>query len=95
MSRQYENIPAETLIVSNWYSKCNNCGTQTLPYSETHEEVSGYGPRRPGCGIKWEYVVSEYGPRSEQIVRDMRPDLEYIDLYEKLGMNNQLEINNG
>ncbi len=66
------NLPAATVIMGGWSSTCNNCGLQTVNFVE-HDEVSGYGPRRPGCGIKFTHITSLYGACSHD-------GLEYVDI---------------
>lgn len=79
----YANIPDATVVVGSWSSACNNCGQATVNFEE-HDEVSGYGPKRPGCGIKFTHITAEYGEMHEQVAREMAPDLTYIDIREVL-----------
>lgn len=76
----------ETLIINTWSSQCGSCGKGCSPDDETHERILGYGvpDGTKGCGVRWTKVASEYvGAGMEERIRDMRPDLEFVDLYEK------------
>lgn len=77
--RYYDGLPAETLIVSGWYSTCNNCRKQTVNF-ETHDMTSGYGPSVPACGVVFKYVSFEYGFSQETKDR-VAPHLEYVPLF--------------
>jgi hypothetical protein len=71
------NIQA-TLLINRSDSKCFNCDKGARPSDKSHDEAIGWDGREPGCGIVWQYVSSEYGDMVED-VRDMRPDLTYIE----------------
>lgn len=62
MSYGVYNVPIVSIGRSN--STCLNCGKPCSPYdSPTHDINLGYNKNvngTPGCGIKWEYWVSEY-----------------------------------
>lgn len=85
MDFQHEYLDSrlkETLLINFSDSVCGNCGKATLPDSKTHEKISGYGESRPGCGVKWKYVSSEYFLANEgqdEAIKETRQDLEYID----------------
>lgn len=65
--------------VDSWFSRCCSCGEQVLPHEETHAQVSGYGPKKPGCGVRFTHITPTFiYPGIENIVRDMRPDLIYV-----------------
>lgn len=92
---KYSGLPDATLLIGSWSSSCNNCGSQVLPDHETHDEISGYGPAgRPGCGIRFTHIASEYGPIFDKVSKSMRPDLEWLDLrglYAK-GMKTDVDV---
>lgn len=69
-------LPNNTLIINRSDSRCNNCGLGAIPTEEKHDQAIGYSIRgfQAGCGIRWEYVTSNYVGMSEH-VREMRPDL--------------------
>lgn len=75
-------LPAETLLIGRPSSKCNACGLNAMPSEETHIELGGYYPKhRKGCGTIWTHVTSEYvGDYAAQVVREMRPDLEFVPI---------------
>lgn len=70
-----------TLLINRNDSKCYNCQRGANPKAERHDEVWGYGADKIGCGIKWEYVATEYhDERLMATAEDMRPDLKPIRL---------------
>lgn len=75
-----KTLPEGTILVDRWYSSCNNCGRQVLPESKTHEDVSGYSRdgEGQGCGVLFTHISDEYYGANEEIIRSMRPDLEYV-----------------
>lgn len=68
----------ETLLVSNWESRCGNCLKPAVPTELSHKTRIGYvvADHGKGCGVIWKYITSEYG--RDDVVRQMRPDLEVI-----------------
>ena len=70
------------LLIGRFSSSCGNCGRQTLPEEKTHHTISGYDPSRPGCGVEWTHVSSNYFDpygRLQERLKEMRPDLIFID----------------
>lgn len=80
---KYAHWPDATLMIDGSYSQCNNCGRDCNPHAKRHiKNLGWHKPTRqlPGCGIQWTHVASTLsGPDSEAAVREMRPDLEFID----------------
>lgn len=67
------------LEIDSWSSRCGSCGKQVLPDEETHAQVSGYGPKEPGCGVRFTHITpSVHYPGIEKVVSAMRPDLIFI-----------------
>lgn len=60
---------------------CMECGENVLDGSENTHKVAGGGwsakPPKPGCGVVWTHVTSEYAEYEEEVKR-MFPGLEYI-----------------
>lgn len=68
------------LEVDRFSSKCGSCGHNVLPSEETHERVSGYGPSKPGCGVRFTHITPTcVYPGVEKLTKALRPDLIYID----------------
>lgn len=67
------------LLIGSSSSDCGMCGKGANPYAKTHDRIMAYGPNNgePGCGVEWTQVTSFYYG-VEDIVKQMRPDLEYV-----------------
>lgn len=79
---KHPGLPAETLLIGSSSSHCNACGRACAPESKTHDVILGWGSDNgsPGCGVEWLHVWSEYtGEHATNAVKDMRPDLHFID----------------
>lgn len=62
-------------------SHCGACKTSCNPYELSHKEKCGYD-QHDGCGATYTHVTSSYaGLGTEEAIKGMRPDLEYLDLY--------------
>ena len=72
-----------TLEIGTWHSFCRNCGKGANPDEKSHKTVLGYGEQGKGCGIKWTQVTTGYAGLKER-VKEMRPDLKYVDWGEKV-----------
>lgn len=75
------NLPAATLVIGRYNSRCNACGQECNPHDDIHNIILGYEPGNgdAGCGIAWQYVTTNYlGADDERLTRAMRPDLEFI-----------------
>jgi len=73
----------ETLYINRWDSTCGNCGGSANPKETAHFTLLGYGPQngQPGCGAIWRKVSTmAYGDGINDIIRIMRPDLEWVPL---------------
>ena len=64
--------PSAILYVNTASSFCGECGQQTL-WKETHEQVSGYGPPKKGCGARFVAVTPLY-PVSEADIEQLAQD---------------------
>lgn len=84
--RKYPESCAEALVIDRSASYCGNCGKDANPNQETHRDITGYNPEPGGgCGVRWKHVTSSYfGDNIEQAVRDMRPDLEWIEMFPEI-----------
>jgi len=75
--------PAATIIVGISTSACNACGGGCDPDEKTHAtRLPGYsGERtREGCGIEFTHITTRSSsPQMRDGVRQMRPDLEFLD----------------
>lgn len=71
-----------TLIINRNDSKCGNCQGSCNPDEKRHDTKLGYGDTNgePGCRAYWQYVSSEYTGMEERL-KEMRPDLEWLDYY--------------
>jgi len=57
----YEDMPAETLIIGGWESRCNACGDQADPEETGHDTVLGVpAGTKFGCGTTWTHVYHDY-----------------------------------
>lgn len=65
------------LIIGSWNSTCGACGLEALPEDLAHTSPAGYG-LRPGCGAVFTHVRAVY-QGSEERVKEMRPDLVFLD----------------
>lgn len=80
MKRQSEK-GKKTLFIDSWRSECGNCGMGAAPEEVIHETCLGYGEQPKGCGVKWEYVSTNYrGLNMRNRLKAIRPDLEYIEM---------------
>lgn len=83
-----EYFPLGTLLIGSWNTQCNNCGRDCDPHELKHETNLGYDDeirKQPGCGIKFtHYVSTYYGEAITESVKRIRPDLEYIDINERV-----------
>lgn len=79
---QQPSLPPGTLIVGRSSSSCNNCGQGVCHWEIVlkHDECCGYGEQPPGCGIQFTHVFSSYFGNAQQVVREGRPDLEFISI---------------
>lgn len=69
------------LVVNLWESRCDECGKGCDPYAKAHEVEIGLGAGgAAGCGAAWDRVGSDY-TGMEKRVREMRPDLTWVDLW--------------
>lgn len=63
-------------------SHCGECGRGANPHQLTHDTVLSWSREeaaKPGCGVRWTHVESEYiGPEAEAATRRLRPDLAYL-----------------
>ena len=70
------------IIINSWDSECGFCGQPADPHEKTHKTIKRYsGETEEGCGIEYKYVTTGYSDIGEK-VKEMRPDLEYIDFLE-------------
>lgn len=73
------------LIVNRSSSKCASCGKGADPHDIAHNQVIGYdvaGEFVPGCGAVYTHVTTHYmGAEIAERVRQMRPDLTFIDYF--------------
>lgn len=72
------------LIISRSNSTCGGCGDETLPREETHHTVSGYGPKRPGCGARFIAMTTDLVNLDDDLrqrMKDIRPDLPIVDTW--------------
>jgi len=70
----------KTLFIETWYSTCGGCRKGANPHEVTHNTILGYGVKEgeKGCGIKWEYVSTNYaGLNMQARIEEMRPDLKF------------------
>lgn len=65
------------LIINHFNSRCGECGRAALPYESAHLTKPGYNYSGPGCGAVFTTVSSDY-TGLDDIIKGMRPDLEYI-----------------
>jgi hypothetical protein len=88
----YERVPelAQAIVIGRSSSSCGACGRDANPHDKSHDVVVGYfaanlpedSPERIGCHTEFEYVTSDYsGEDQKQACMEMRPDLEWIDMY--------------
>lgn len=73
-----------TLFIDGWSSTCGNCGKGCNPDEKQHNTNLGYDitdETRKGCGIKWKYVAHGMTGISPERIKQMRPDLEYLDFW--------------
>lgn len=68
------------LDIGTWSSKCLACGKGADPAEECHDRRLGYRSKvgEKGCGKKFTHVTTDY-LHAVDLVKSMRPDLEYID----------------
>jgi hypothetical protein len=80
---RYPEHAAKALVIDTSWSYCGACGKGAYPQQQAHIDVAGWTPiPKGGCGCRWEHVTSSYsGPGIKKAATDMRPDLEWIDLY--------------
>lgn len=70
----------DTLYINRSDSVCGNCGKGANPHSKSHDVVLGYNPE-DGCGKVWTKVSTmSYGMGINDIIAQMRPDLEVVPL---------------
>lgn len=68
------------LYIGRFDSHCGACGKGCWPHEPTHKMNTGYD-QHGGCGAKYTHVQSLYvGRESENAVREMRPDLTFLEL---------------
>lgn len=83
--KRYPEHASKALIVDRFHSSCGACGKGANPNQETHRDVLTYMvgvTKDAGCGVRWTQIASAYiGPNSKKAATDLRPDLEWIDLY--------------
>jgi hypothetical protein len=74
----------ETLYINRSDTFCGNCHKGANPRDEAHWTQYGYGNGEfgtPGCGQVWRKVSTDsYGMGMNDIIRNMRPDLEWVPL---------------
>lgn len=66
------------LSIGSWNSTCGGCGFEALPEDKAHTTPAGYS-KHPGCGAVFTHVRAVY-PGSEERVKEMRPDLIFLDM---------------
>lgn len=68
-----------TLFIDTWSSQCGNCRRGADPDEKRHETIMEMSTAngRPGCGVEWRYVSSNYGRMLADRIREMRPDLPF------------------
>jgi hypothetical protein len=79
---KYPTVPEATLLIGRNESSCNACGGAADLNARSHDVLLGYGPSngQPGCGVTWTHVAATY-TGTEDAVRQMRPDLEFVQLF--------------
>ena len=81
MSIENHDIEIPILIVDRSSSTCANCNQGATYEEKSHITRLGYQPGDgKGCGIRWTKVSSNY-PETEEVIKKMRPDLEYVDIF--------------
>ena len=70
------------LFINRNDSVCGACGRPADPYELAHGQKLGYNPG-PGCGMWFTHVSSHY-LGTEELIKEMRPDLVWIDPLEGL-----------
>ena len=68
---------AHTLYINRNDSRCGKCGKGASYDESSHQRVLGWSKEeraKPGCGVRWEYVSSDYFGM-KKIVSEIRPDL--------------------
>lgn len=74
---------ATVLWIGSSSSECGACGLTCLPHEPTHATLCGYD-QHPGCGARYTHVAPIYFG-SADAVRQMRPDLTFVDPYRTEG----------
>lgn len=69
------------LVINLSGSECADCGKNADPDSKIHILPKGWINEGTGCGVKFKYVTSYYGGMAQRI-REMRPDLQWIDNFD-------------
>jgi hypothetical protein len=70
--------PKATLVINRYDSKCGACRLGADPHELHHDTVLDWeGAGVPGCGVKWEYVSTDY-PDVVSMLPTIRPDLEVV-----------------
>ena len=82
---KYPECAREALIVDRFHSSCGACGKGADPAQKTHRDVVTYMvgvTKDAGCGVRWTQIASMYvGPGARKAAEELRPDLEWVDLY--------------
>lgn len=80
--REKSEQQKQTLIIDRSSSSCGNCGRGCSPLGKTHDviiEYSATSGEKPGCGIEWRYLRSNYvGGGMAESCKKMRPDLIWV-----------------
>ena len=86
---RYPEHVRDALVIDHSWSYCGRCGRGARPSEKTHATLAGYGnDKGPGCGFRWTKVTTAYaGPEMERAVRDLRPDLEFVEMWPSLGQH--------
>jgi hypothetical protein len=82
------------LDVFSWYTNCGVCDRGADYRAKSHDEVMLMsGKVEPGCGVVWDSITTGYAD-TEDIVKKLRPDLEYLEylewMREKYNLTNSL-----
>lgn len=71
------------LYINPFHSRCGECSGGCNPRAESHDERYGFSvaDNEPGCGVTWTHVSSDYANFEGlyDSIKNMRPDLEFID----------------
>lgn len=72
------------VCINTFDSYCRSCGIACNPMEKTHKTNLGYfqgDHDKPGCGIKYLGVTSDYDMRPmKEGARQMRPDLKWVEV---------------